>query len=720
MVSGRWDRPEIVDSLFRLSETVSSSSCEVLFAGRNRTVRWVLPSGERLVVKSFGRSSPLREWGETWGRGGKARRTWMAARYLYGKGVGTPEPVAFIERCTGGRRVESYFVSVDASPLVCFRDELIRLFRENPSCGPLMDLLQKVADAVRGLHDAGFIHNDLGNQNIVFPAGGSNGRVLFLDLNRGRIRRPVSTCQRARDLSRIHLPSDLLRVFLEMYFAPGLPSRAFQRWERFFRRVYAVHAATRRFRHPFREARVRKTQDPATVYPDPRDMWVWDDRSEQPINVYRSRDRNRMGPPGRHASVAWAGVAGFASVWGPYRRLMQGAFGKAVDLRQTIGMGLSPRPDTFERERALLADLGPIPVLVRIGAHQSDPHRAFLCACVRTLQEAGFPVSVALMQDRRSVQDPARWRQFLNQTLAGVAGAVQWVEIGHAINRVKWGIWSLDEYAGLMKVTAEVLTAYPGLRVTGPAGIDFEYPFVMAALKRVPPSLHFMALSHHLYVDRRGAPENEQGLFATLEKCALARAIACASPVCDDRLIVSEVNWPLKGTGVYSPVNSPYDTPGPRRNDPSVTEDEYGHYLLRYLALSLCSGLVHSVYWWGLRARGFGLVDDADPANWRIRPAYRMLRHLLKGVGQSTFERRIELKGVNSEWTWALVFRRDGGERVCMAWSSHGRIPVTFPFRGGRVEDACGEILSDAAGDGWVLGGSPVYIGMEDEKDGGR
>ena len=129
------------------------------------------------------------------------------------------------------------------------------------------------------------------------------------------------------------------------------------------------------------------------------------------------------------------------------------------------------------------------------------------------------------------------------------ASPTAWAEVAHAINRVKWGIWDCGDYRRLVAPVARLAERFPAVRFTGPAVIDFEYPFVVSALGALPRGLRFHAVSHHLYVDRRGAPENPQAGFSLLEKCAMGRAIARWSPATEDRFIVSEVNWPLLGTG---------------------------------------------------------------------------------------------------------------------------------------------------------------------------
>jgi hypothetical protein len=315
-----------------------------------------------------------------------------------------------------------------------------------------------------------------------------------------------------------------------------------------------------------------------------------------------------------------------------------------------------------------------------------------------------------MVQDRQAVLNPGQWSTFMVKVLEKIASDVDLVEIGHAVNRVKWGIWGMDDYRRLLGAAVAAASRFPHVRFSGPAAIDFEFPFVVAALRQVPSGLRFGALSHHLYVDRRGAPENRQGRFATLEKLAMARAVASRSPACDDALIVSEVNWPLLGTGVYSPVGSPYESPGPRSNDPSVSEDAYADYMVRYLLIALCSGMAERVYWWRLVARGFGLVDDSDEHNWRERPAYRMLQTLVARVGRATFRERTVPGGDSSRGAPCLFrFSRADGTAVGIMHVHGDQRAVELPGEFRRAENAMGEALDTTHGR-VVIGGRPVYL----------
>lgn len=705
--------PGNLDALARLGELVSSPSALVVADGRNRHVRLTLDEGGRpcdVLVKSFGRESPFKNWLDA-RRGSKARRTWSAACRLAAAGVGTPRPLGYLEYQEGGRLRESYYLAHYLSDAVSFTGELNHLLQSDPECWKFMALLQSVADAIRGMHAAGVQHNDLGNQNILMRRAG-DGRwedVCFIDLNRSRILPELTLRQRARDISRIYLPGDFLRVFKEMYFG-DVPPAEFHHFEERYRRAYAWHSRTRRYRHPVRTLRRALAGGDHRTYPLERDMWVWDERSAQAINVMRSRERRREHRVADHLRTGAVVASGAARVAAEYRRLLAECYGAPVKASGRIGVAVEPLPGTFDREVELLNTLGRIPVLIRFYHHAGDARREFAARALKALRQAGYPVSIALVQSRRAVADPADWARFVGRVLDDVGGLAEFVEVGHAVNRVKWGIWESAEHRRLLQAAADAGAGHPGLRWIGPAAIDFEYHSLMAALRNVPPGMRFAALSHHLYVDRRGAPENAQGAYTALHKFALARAIGRWSGCCDDRLIVSEVNWPLTGMGVYSPVGSPYVSPGPRFNDPSVSEDDYADYMLRYLLIAIASGMVERVYWWRLTARGFGLVDDSDPSRLRPRPAFEMLRVALQRLEGAVFrEVRGRKPGLKAQdgvppWTCFAFYRADGS-RFGIAYSAtpwSGELP--FPC--GTASDALGRELPEVRG----LGGRPLYL----------
>lgn len=562
--------------------------------------------------------------------GTRGERCWQAARHLQQHHIDTPTPLAIVQHLdTGGE----WWVTEQLPVHRSFKDKLIRLFSNPSSSEEIIALLQDVADAIRRMHACGLFHGDLGNQNILLNEDSS--RVYFIDLNRARVWPDLSLKLRARDLSRIHLPSDLRRIFYEMIFQSRAP-QLFLKHDAACRRRYRLHSRSRKWRHPIRERRRQHERAAAEEYPDFRDIWIWDDKSMQAISTMRSRERHHYTPAGTGLQVLTSTLASAPAVWRQFKKISRQPFDSHVEMHHRTGLAVEPSPTRWPHECAFLEQLPIMPILIRFYHHRDEADLTYRANCVKELHAKGYPVAAALVQDRHAVTSPENWQRFCRSVLKQADGVFDWVEVGHAVNRVKWGCWTGPEAAELAAVIPSLKQQYPDTDFCGPAGIDFEYHRVLSVLRAYPENIQLDALSHHLYVDRRGAPETPQAGFSTWHKCALLKAVADTHDRTAGKILISEVNWPLKGTGIYSPVGSPYLYPGQQVGHPAVTEDQYAHYMIRYLLQTLCSGLVERVYWWNLAAHGFGLVDDkADP--WRPRPAFTALQTWLQWTEQATF-----------------------------------------------------------------------------------
>lgn len=668
------DQPGFPDILAQLAFWIDKQGQPLVPPGRHRVDRLALPCGGEtldVVVKTYGLQSAGRD--RLAARAGtKAQRAFETALILRDAGVGTPAPIAVAERWDHSRLRESRLVTAFVPDLTNLRDELGRIYLQAPRCAPLMALLQCVADAVRAMHHAGILHRDLGNQNIGLRRNpedsASPWSVFFLDLNRAHAVPKPAPPERGADLARLDLPSDFLRVFFAMYFHGHSPPPEFQAAEQQARRAFALHTALRPLRHPFREARLRRAPPPPPPPLRGREIWIWDDRSAQAIPAYTAKDRRKLLPAG-NVSAAIRGLArkGF-SVHRTYRALRAHSFQAPVPFDGAIGMTLDAEPAAWAWQLEFLERLQgaqKLPLLLRLYHHQNPDAWHWTLDQALNLHRRGHSVALALVQDRRAVREARGWRQMVTLAFDRAHAFADFFEIGHAINRSKWGVWDYREYVRLLDPVRASLIQYPDVRITGPACIDFE-PYALAGLLHLlPGDIRFHALSHHLYVDRRGAPENAQGAYDTVAKCAWLRAFARAHGFASDRVMLSEVNWPLHGTGVWSPVNSPYETLEPRQNDPSVTEEDYAAFMARYLLLAIASGHAARVYWWRLVARGFGLVDDTDPAAWRPRPAFLALQTMLQNLAGATFARKLD----SPPGAYALEFTRPGAAPLVVRWT---------------------------------------------------
>ena len=155
-------------------------------------------------------------------------------------------------------------------------------------------------------------------------------------------------------------------------------------------------------------------------------------------------------------------------------------------MKGRVGVALRFPEGNAAGELELLSELGgTVPVLVRLYRHESADAQAGKKRLVRRMSESGRPVSVALVQDRKAVIDLRLWTDFVVQSVTDIGDCVDFFEVGHAINRVKWGIWEPQEYARMLEVIGRLSLENPAVKFTGPAATDFEYPYLMTALRDI-------------------------------------------------------------------------------------------------------------------------------------------------------------------------------------------------------------------------------------------
>lgn len=698
--------PEVIAQLSNISALVNNPLTQRLSNGPDYVVKTQLLVDTKpidITIKVFKRQNWLKDRYD-WRLGSKASRSYDAACFLQSNGINTPAPIAWLERWEGKRLLESYYVCLFEAG-ISFRDALSDIYYNQHNNEPLMDLLHVVAPAIRAMHDAGFMHGDMGNQNILLPRDENSAwlKPQLIDLNRAKYsNKPLTLEQRAFDLARIALPGAYLKIFKTIYNNHQDFPAEFDKLEQKARDRFWSHRRSGKWRHPIRHWKSKKLPKSKPIYPPVQDIWLWDEKSAQPMIVPGRKEKHSYRNWRYMFSMLWQGLCAAPSIYMRYQKLLAQSYSAPVDMNGRIGIALHPHPDYIETELALLEQLGNPPVLLRFCHHETITEWNRTIALVKQLRSKNVAVMLALLQDRQALLQPDSWRNFLTLIIESVGDQVAHIEITHASNRVKWGIWSSDEYRQLIEPALQLQKRFPHIRLVGPACIDFEYLPVIAALDTHPKEQPLAALSHLLYVDRRGAPESTQGhKFSTLEKSALLKALAQWSDRCADKIIVSEVNWPVKHTGIWSPIGCPYETPKWRRDQPGESDDDYANYMLRYLAVTLCSGHVEQVFWWRLSAHGYGLVDDMN--QFQPRPAFYALAVFLQQLGKATFTRRWPSEAN----VYILEFKREA-DTLLMAWNTDNQSQYSNNFSGYTAIDRNGKILQAVQ-----LSGSPVYLKLK-------
>lgn len=147
----------------------------LIYQARNKVYNYTYGT-TKLNIKAFHAPRFVNAYAYGTLRKSKARRSFEFAGRLKSMGIGTPEPVAFIEKYESGKLRDSYYICLQ------IEGDNVRDWELKPDSEQLIQAL--AADLVR-LHRAGVFHKDYSPGNILFTRD-ADGRYKFyyIDLNR--------------------------------------------------------------------------------------------------------------------------------------------------------------------------------------------------------------------------------------------------------------------------------------------------------------------------------------------------------------------------------------------------------------------------------------------------------------------------------------------------------------------------------------------------------
>ncbi|MBI2214973.1 MAG: hypothetical protein HYU52_15100 [Acidobacteria bacterium] len=687
-----------------------ANAIETVHWARNYLYRAVLETKTGpvdVVVKQF-RNRGLRDrlrrrFDET-----KAEKAWRMAHAFEAAGISTARPV--ILAVTIDPKGPSYFVCEQLGGRLEFR-YLARSLNAGTAAADFPGLdtataLEAVGVTAARMHAANLFHRDfsVGNVFLRVPPDGhvTADDVAVIDLNRARKRERIGLLDRLRDLSRLNiLRSEDHDRFLRAYWGADATSRQMSLGrlaQRAFRLKTSLKQGTKRIsagplaasRPHGLHAHIPLPESGAGA----KDRVVWDHLSDQPYQ-HAGRFTKTMAritdAPGLIRGLA-RGVRLAPRVWSRYKELRSALWREPVAF-DGIGIAISPSPENPEALLRAFDGLGAKNVLMRLnpwqGSHDAE------AALAEALAVRGCDLTFALPQNRELVRDSARWQRSVAALGQRFSRWGTRFQIGQAVNRSKWGVWSEREWVRLAQVAAEALRPF-GAKLIGPAVIDFEMHASAALLNRPRLGVTFEALASLLYVDRRGAPENTQAGFDSLGKALLARAVAETAEWCGPHSWITEVNWPL-WEGPHSPA-------GPKV---SVDEQRQADYLVRFYLSTLASGAAERVYWWQLVARGYGLMWLPSGGELTPRKSYAafatMTRMLVgwKCTGPLA---------TGSAGAHALRFVDDGGGERYAVWAVTGSPEIAMPSDVVGIVEQDGSETTPTAARRVTLGGSVRYV----------
>ena len=328
-----------------------------------------------------------------------------------------------------------------------------------------------------------------------------------------------------------------------------------------------------------------------------RPPFEWDAHSDQPkIIIDQSfKRRARLSATSDYLKMfALSGaVLPIAGLKCPFLR------GNVAHEKDIFGIGLSL--DKGYQQLELTDELGVSHILVRLPLWDTGRITEY-AAFASEASKRGKSVLINVLQDREHIEDAKLFGAALTKIFSALGHFSLEFQIGNAINRIKWGFFSVSEYLNFFRTAQSIRDElFPNIELLGPSVIDFEYFYTVRALFG-RQDICFDRLSCLLYVDRAGSPYARQlGVFDLAAKIKFLASIqSMSTKVKNKGIYITEVNWPIAGTAPYAPTS----------DKECVSIEKYSEHMRDYFKIAQESGFVSRVYWHQLIAPGYGLIDD--------------------------------------------------------------------------------------------------------------
>ena len=341
----------------------------------------------------------------------------------------------------------------------------------------------------------------------------------------------------------------------------------------------------------------------------------WDPYSCQPYKM-KDKDKPRSSLENllEYAKVTASALVGLPAIGYQYLTLKKQT--SDISAREFVGLSVNAEKELQSATYEMIDDLGVHELCLRIPSWETNRlghYQKFL----EPLKNKSWLINI--LQSRDSVKSVAEWQSQVRAIISATQDFNCHYWIGNAINRTKWGCVHSGQYLQLQEAVEELRQEFIDIKLLGSSVIDFE-PLLSWRTQWNFRKYHLDASAALLYVNRRHSPYGTQyGIFDLENKLRLAKVMTGLSNRSDNRLWITETNWPLLNTKPYTPNSG----------NPSRTVDEktQADYLKLYYQIAWQTGWVEKVYWWQLINPGYGLVDSRQSL--RKMPSYYVFKELL-------------------------------------------------------------------------------------------
>lgn len=210
---------------FKISQKVKNSdyilaliqkfqtSGELFGNGDRNKIKLFDLNGKTINIKSFKIPNVVNKIAYKYFRKSKAKRSFEYATILLEKGIGTPEPIAFLENFNFIGLKDSYYVSEHLVTELTYR-ELVEI----PDYPDHENILRQFSKFCFELHEKGVEFLDHSPGNTLIKKIGENSYAFFLvDLNRMNFHDQMSFEQRMNNFRRLTPKKEMIAVMSNEY-----------------------------------------------------------------------------------------------------------------------------------------------------------------------------------------------------------------------------------------------------------------------------------------------------------------------------------------------------------------------------------------------------------------------------------------------------------------------------------------------------------------------
>jgi hypothetical protein len=233
------------NEIFDLVNSFHSSGNTVVKGNRNE-IKFFKSDSFSFNIKSFKKPIFINKIIYSYFRKSKAARSFEYGMVLLEKGIGTPEPIAYIENFDWIGLTASYYICEHVTFDFMFRDLV-----ETENFPDLENILRQFTRFSFNLHEKGieFLDHSPGN-TLIKKASNGNYDFFLVDLNRMRFHQNMSFDRRMENLCKLVTSNEMLAIMSDEYAKLYKKSydETFAKWNLYTTAFQQKHIKKRKFK----------------------------------------------------------------------------------------------------------------------------------------------------------------------------------------------------------------------------------------------------------------------------------------------------------------------------------------------------------------------------------------------------------------------------------------------------------------------------------------